>query len=151
INMPEPCNSLFAFILRTREANSMSGDEIFKLGFRPRTARARRLSYVHRVITHAGKAGLRGRGRWGHISPYAPRLGMAAGVRAAAGLIGPGSRRVVVKTRYTRFFAGNLDAARAHLRYIQRDGVTREGATPDLYDATIDDVDASAFLARSQQ
>ena len=47
---------------------------------------------------------------------------MGAGVRAAAGLIAPGSRRVIVKARYTRIVAGDLGAARAHLKYIVRDG-----------------------------
>ena len=60
---------------------------------------------------------------------------MGAGVRAAAGLIAPGSRRVIVKARYTRIVAGDLGAARAHLKYIVRDGVTREGAPGRLYDA----------------
>ena len=76
---------------------------------------------------------------------------MGAGVRAAAGLIAPGSRRVIVKARYTRIVAGDLGAARAHLNYIQRDGVTREGAPGRLYDATGDDVDGGAFLDRSEK
>ena len=38
----------------------------------------------------------------GHIAPGALRRGMGTGVRAAAGLIAPGSRRVIVKARYTR-------------------------------------------------
>ena len=76
---------------------------------------------------------------------------MGAGVRAAAGLIAPGSRRVIVKARYTRIVAGDLGAARAHLKYIVRDGVTREGAPGRLYDATGDDVDGGAFLDRSEK
>ncbi|MGE0851993.1 MAG: DUF3363 domain-containing protein [Hyphomicrobiaceae bacterium] len=42
-----------------------------------------------------------------------------------------------------------MGAARAHLRYIQRDGVTREGEPGRLYDARSDDADGSAFLDRS--
>jgi type IV secretory pathway VirD2 relaxase len=74
---------------------------------------------------------------------------MGAGVRAAAGLIAPGSRRVIVKARYTRIVAGDLGAARAHIKYIVRDGVTREGEPGRLYDASGDEVDAAAFLDRS--
>jgi type IV secretory pathway VirD2 relaxase len=70
-------------------------------------------------------------------------------VRAAAGQIAPGSPRVIVKARYTRIVAGDLGAARAHLKYIVRDGVTREGAPGRLYDATRDDIDGGAFLDRS--
>jgi hypothetical protein len=80
-----------------------------------------------------------------------PKRGMGAGVRAAAGLIAPGSRRVVVKARYTRIVGGDLSAARAHLKYIQRDGVTHEGAPGRLYDARHNEANAAAFLERSQQ
>jgi type IV secretory pathway VirD2 relaxase len=74
---------------------------------------------------------------------------MGVGVRAAAGLIAPGSRRVIVKARYTPILVGDLGRARAHLRYIQRDGVTREGTPGRLYSASCDDLDPSAFLERS--
>jgi type IV secretory pathway VirD2 relaxase len=62
----------------------------------------------------------------------------------------PGSRRVIVRARYTRQKAGELGAAQAHLRYIQRDGVTREGNPGRLYDAAGDDADGRAFLERSE-
>ena len=41
-------------------------------------------------------------------------------------------------------------AAAVHLRYLQRDGVTREGAPGQLYSATSDRVDGSAFLDRAE-
>jgi type IV secretory pathway VirD2 relaxase len=41
-----------------------------------------------------------------------------------------------------------LGAARAHLRYIQRDGVTREGEPGRLYSAAEDAADGKAFLER---
>jgi type IV secretory pathway VirD2 relaxase len=75
---------------------------------------------------------------------------MAPGVLARAGLIAPGSRRVIVRARYVRQRGGDLGAARAHLRYIQRDGVTREGKPGRLYDARGDDADVGAILDRSE-
>src|SRR3546814_4667351 len=45
------------------------------------------------------------------------------------------SRRVVVKTRLVKLAGKGLGAAAAHLRYIQRDGVTREGQPGELYSA----------------
>ncbi|TIL84722.1 MAG: conjugal transfer protein TraI, partial [Mesorhizobium sp.] len=39
--------------------------------------------------------------------------------------------------------------ARAHLRYLQRDGVTREGAPGELYGADSDRVDGKAFIDRA--
>src|SRR3546814_3339105 len=41
-----------------------------------------------------------------------------------------------------------MPAARAHLRYIQRDGVTRGGAPGELYSAERDTADGKAFLQR---
>lgn len=58
------------------------------------------------------------------------------------------SRRVVVKSRIAKL-QGKNDAARAHLRYIQRDGVTREGAPGELYDSDHDRADGKGFLERS--
>ena len=58
---------------------------------------------------------------------------------------------MIVKARYTRIVAGDLGAARAHLTYIVRDGVTRKGAPGRLYNATGDDVDGGTFLDRSEK
>ena len=110
--------------------------------FKPKLGRIRDSGRVARsyvtatlVFRQAGKPGARALRQRGHISPATPKRGMGAGVRAAAGLIAPGSRRVIVKARYTRIVGGDLGAARAHLKYILRDGVTREGAPGHLYDA----------------
>ena len=101
------------------------------------------------VFRQAGKTGAKAVLQRGHIAPGSLTRGMGTGVRAAAGLIAPGSRRVIVKARYTRILNGDLGAAQAHMKYIVRDGVTREGAPGRLYDANGDDIDGGAFLARS--
>src|SRR5262245_56558540 len=123
--------------------------------FKPKLGRmldaggARLLKHTTRVFRQAGKAGVRALRQKGHVSPSALKRGMGAGVRAAAGLIAPGSRRVIVKARYTRIVGGDLGAARAHIKYIVRDGVTREGMASHLYDASHDEANGSAFLDRS--
>ncbi len=58
------------------------------------------------------------------------------------------TRRVVIKTRLIKLAGRGLNAARAHLRYLQRDGVTREGLPGDPYDATNDRADGASFLNR---
>ena len=59
-------------------------------------------------------------------------------------------RRVMVKSRIVRLDrAKGMNAARAHLRYIQRDGVTRDGARGQLYSADQHKVDGRAFLDRA--
>ena len=62
----------------------------------------------------------------------------------------PGMRRVVVKTRYVKE-AGRNGRAAAHLRYIQRDGTSRDGERGQLYSATEDRADGAAFLERGQE
>ena len=77
------------------------------------------------------------------------RRGLGTGLRAAAGLIAPSyGRRVFTKARYS-ILAGDLSAARAHMAYILRDGVGRDGKPGRAYDADSDDADVRAFLRRS--
>ena len=59
------------------------------------------------------------------------------------------ARRVIVKTRLVRLGGKGLDAARAHLKYIQRDGVTREGEPGQLYGPEEDVADGKEFLDRA--
>jgi type IV secretory pathway VirD2 relaxase len=114
-----------------------------------RRAHAQRHAAV--AFRQAGKHGARALRQRGHISSATPKRGMGAGARAAAGLMAPGTRRVIVKARYMRIVGGDLGAARAHMKYIVRDGVTREGTPGRPYDANGDDADAGAFLDRSEK
>lgn len=61
----------------------------------------------------------------------------------------PGSRRVIVKQRSVRAASKN-GRARAHLRYVQRDGTSRDGERGQLYSATEDRADAEDFLERGK-
>ena len=121
-----------------------------KLG-RIRDAKSRtNLRTTKRMVEHVAKAGVGKVRQHGHILPGTRRRGTAPGVLARAGLIAPGTRRVIVRARYVRQRGGDIGAARAHLRYIQRDGITREGEPGRLYDAHRDDADGNAFLDRSE-
>lgn len=57
------------------------------------------------------------------------------------------SRRVVVKGRIVGLKRGS-QAAGAHLRYLVRDGVARDGEPARLYGPDGDDVDGAAFTER---
>jgi len=59
----------------------------------------------------------------------------------------PGVRRVVVKARYVQG-AGKNGKSAAYLRYIQRDGTSREGEHGQLYSAGEDRADGAAFVER---
>lgn len=60
-----------------------------------------------------------------------------------------GVRRVVVKTRYVQQ-AGKNGKGAAHLRYIQRDGTSRDGERGQLYSANDNRADGEAFLDRGK-
>lgn len=119
--------------------------------FEPRLGRIRSTSgtrskrYLGRVLAASVLAGGSSPCRSGRFD--GSRIGRGAS-RARVAASGPRARRVIVKTRLVRLGAKGVAAARAHLRYIQRDGVTREGTPGRLYDAAGDAADGKAFLDR---
>lgn len=64
-------------------------------------------------------------------------------------LAGFRARRAVVKASLIRLAGKGGQAARAHMRYIQRDGVTREGLPGELYGPETDRADGKEFLQRT--
>jgi type IV secretory pathway VirD2 relaxase len=124
----------------------MADDDSFepRIGRIRSTGGSRSKRYLGRVLAATVLAG--GGGRRGKRFDGS-RIGRGAS-RARVASSGAHARRVMVKTRLVRLGPKGVAAARAHLRYIQRDGVTREGAPGQLYDAAGDDADAKAFLDR---
>src|SRR5207253_6215082 len=59
------------------------------------------------------------------------------------------SRRVVVKARVVRHRVNRAPLS-AHLSYLRREGVTKDGATGRMFDAERDDTDHRAFAARCE-
>lgn len=130
----------------------MVGEDDFepRLGrLRSQTGGAGR-SYLQRVLHAQARAGGRKPGRKGFNGG---RIGRGA---VAGRMLGSRDRfaafrqrRVMVKHRIIAMDKPKaMNAARAHLRYIQRDGVTREGEPGRLYGAEDDKVDGRAFLDR---
>lgn len=122
--------------------------------FRPRVGKSpagqREPSYLRQVVRCVSLAdGLSRRGKTFHGS----RIGRGAGAgRVLASRDQYASfrtRRVVVKSRIVKFNVNGLKAARLHLSYIQRDGVTRDGEPGELYDAKLDRAVGKEFLERS--
>jgi type IV secretory pathway VirD2 relaxase len=64
-------------------------------------------------------------------------------------LAGFRGRRAVVKASLVRLQGKGGQVARAHMRYIQRDGVTREGLPGELYGPETDRADGGDFLKRT--
>ena len=82
------------------------------------------------------------------------RIGRGNGVAAVFALRGDVSpfrqRRVVVKSRIAKLAGKGIAAATAHMRYLQRDGVTKEGLPGELYRADADRADGRDFMARCE-
>ena len=129
------------------------GDDDFepKLGHIRSNSTSRERSYLQRVLHSAAKAGgRRGRSNRGFNGS---RVGRGAGIArllgAREGSAALHARRVVVQARIVKLAGKGLANARAHLRYIQRDGVTRNGERGELYDREQDKADGRAFVERA--
>jgi type IV secretory pathway VirD2 relaxase len=123
-----------------------------KLGRMRTSASPRGRKYLHRVIAAVAlSGGVRhlGRRRFSgeRIGRGAPAGRLLASRGRVAGLHG---RRAMVKARLVRLGGKASSGARAHLRYIQRDGATRDGEPGRLYSAAEDAADGKAFLERSE-
>lgn len=108
-----------------------------------------RSAFLHDMAQTVARAGGRKEPRWaGKLG----RIGRGAGVGRVLGARDRHAafrrRRVIVKTRLVKLAGGSAKSAGAHLRYLQRDGVTREGRPGALYDAAHDRADGAAFLGR---
>jgi type IV secretory pathway VirD2 relaxase len=119
-----------------------------KLGRIDNRKAKRATSYLQRVRVEAQKAGMSSR-RASSFTGSRIGRGYAYGVTLTGQARTTGKRRVLIKTRIVRIRTGDTGAARAHLRYVQRDGVTRDGQPGELYDAGSDRADGKAFTKRS--
>ena len=126
--------------------------------FEPKLGRIRSLggkkgrTYLQRVLHAAGLAGP-GLRRGGASAFSGARIGRGGGRGTGATMRRSpitGRRRIVIKTSIVKLQGQGIGAAKAHLRYIQRDGVTREGEPGRLYDATSDEADGKAFRERGE-
>jgi type IV secretory pathway VirD2 relaxase len=126
--------------------------------FEPRLGRMRSQSgkrarkYLHRVLAAASLArgGVAMAGSGGSFK--GSRIALGAGVGRMLGardrFAAYRQRRVIVKTRLVRLSGKGMDGARAHLRYIQRDGVTGDGRAGQLYGKEADKIDGKSWLEK---
>ena len=109
-------------------------------------------AFVGQVMRAARKAGHTGPGFGGgaRSRSYAFGRGRAAAARLA--LRSP-HRRVVVKARVVRHRGAKFRSAplAQHLRYLEREGVTRDGTDARMFDASGDAADVSAFADRCEE
>jgi len=114
--------------------------------------RARR--YLSRVLaaTNLARSGAAGP-NLARGSFTGSRSGRGAGVgrvlASRGGHAASSRRRVIVKASIVKLAGKGASAAAAHLRYLQRDGTTREGERGALYGRDADAVDGKAFGERA--
>ncbi|MBB2199710.1 DUF3363 domain-containing protein [Gluconacetobacter sp. 1c LMG 22058] len=124
--------------------------------FRPRlgrirSPRAQRLRpFVAQALASAQRAGGDGfrSGRNGGGSRSSFGRGRVAAARANRQLTSR-TRRVTVKARVVRH-SGRKAPLAAHLRYLRREGVTKDGEKARLFGPGIDDADPKAFAERCE-
>ena len=118
-------------------------DDRFRI--RPGAPRQRGDAFISQVLRQTSKAGAK-------VATAGKRPGARLGRgHVAARFTGAspraGSRRVTIKTRLVRLAKAGARSTSTHLRYIEREGVGREGEPGKAYGPTTDDADlAEDFL-----
>ncbi len=106
--------------------------------------------FLHHVLAATALAGGMGGKKMSAFT--GARLGRGASVaRIMASrdrLSGYRSRRGIIKARIVRLSGKGLANVHAHLRYVERDGTTRNGDPAKLYTRDNDAADGKAFLER---
>lgn len=103
--------------------------------------------FVSQVLKQVSKAGAKplgkSRGRPANTFGRGRVAASMAGQR-----LGPNARRVVIKSRFVVLQRASPNSVAVHLRYIERDGVTRDGQKGQAYGADTDAADLKAFQER---
>lgn len=145
----------FLHFLRTlvaRVAIAWSGrmnrdDDRFRV--RPGAPRNRGDAFVNRVLREANKTGAKA-GKAG--SRPGARLGRGhVAARFADRSRAPDARRVTVKARLVQLAKAGPRSVAKHRRYIEREGVDRQGGAGRAYGPTTDDADTVAFEQRGRE
>ncbi|KWT75296.1 MULTISPECIES: DUF3363 domain-containing protein [unclassified Variovorax] len=107
--------------------------------------------FVSRVLREASKGGAKRSqtARAGGRSTAKLGRGHVAALTAGPRL-GPGARRVVIKARYVVLKQAGARSVETHLRYIEREGVDRDGGKGHAYGPTTDHADLADFEERGR-
>ena len=124
------------------------GDERFRI--RHGAPKNRQQRFVSQVLREVSKAGGRSVGRSG--ARPGSRLGRGhVAARFAGRTLSPRARRVTIKTRLVNLRHAGPRSTATHLRYIEREGVGREGEPGKAYGSMTDDADLAAFEERGRE
>ena len=127
---------------------SQRDDDRFRV--RPGAPKQRGDAFVNKVLRQANKAGAK-------LGKAAGKVGQRPGSRLGRGHVaarfagrglGANARRVTIKARLVNLAQAGPRSTAAHLRYIERGGVDRQGGPGRAYGPTTDDADLEAFKER---
>ena len=105
--------------------------------------------FVSQVLKKVSKTGAKSASK--SLGRPANTFGRGRVAAAVAGQrLGPNARRVVIKSRFVVLRRASPNSAAVHLRYIERDGVTRDGQKGQAYGADTDAADLKVFQERGQ-
>lgn len=105
--------------------------------------------FVSLVLKEVSKAGAKAAGqRMGRPASTFGRGRVAASI--AGRRLGANARRVVIKARYVVLRKAGANSVSTHLRYIERDGVTRDGQRGQAYGPETDSADLKALEERGR-
>jgi len=128
---------------------SRQDDDRFRI--RPGAPKHRGDTFINQVLRQTSKAGSK-------ASKTLRKAGQRPGARLGRGHVaarfagrglGPNARRVTIKARLVNLKQAGRRSTDAHLRYIEREGVDRQGGPGRAYGPTTDDADLNAFKERS--
>ena len=106
--------------------------------------------FVSRVLREANKGGpkMQPRRSGGRSAAKLGRGHVAA--QTAGRHLGAGARRVVIKARYVVLKQAGARSVETHLRYVEREGVDRDGGKGHAYGPTTDNADLGEFEERGR-
>ncbi|MEW7980955.1 MAG: relaxase/mobilization nuclease and DUF3363 domain-containing protein [Candidatus Sedimenticola endophacoides] len=130
---------------------SRNDDDRFRV--RPGTPKQRGDTFINKVLRQTNKASAKlGKtvGKVGHRP--GSRLGRGhVTARFAGASLTPNARRVTIKARLVNLSKAGPRSTVAHLRYIEREGVYRQGGPGHAYGPTTDAADTAAFEERGHE
>ncbi|WP_459203664.1 relaxase/mobilization nuclease domain-containing protein [Ralstonia pseudosolanacearum] len=130
---------------------SQGDDDRFRV--RPGAPKQRGDTYINKVLRQANKAGAKLGKAVGKVGQRpGSRLGRGhVAARFAGRGLGSNARRVTIKARLVNLAKAGPRSTAAHLRYIEREGVDRQGGPGHAYGPTTDDADTKAFEERGRE
>ncbi|HEP6426277.1 TPA: relaxase/mobilization nuclease and DUF3363 domain-containing protein [Burkholderia cenocepacia] len=129
---------------------SQHDDDRFRI--RPGAPKQRGDAFINKVLRQTSKAGAK-------LGKTAGKVGRRPGSRLGRGHVearfagrglGANARRATIKMRLVNLAQAGPRSTAAHLRYIEREGVDRQGGPGHAYGPTTDDADLEAFKERGE-